>query len=131
MLSEPGCFLDGRRIRFDPFNGGSFLGLILGFAVLCIVIFLVFWLGNPRQKLLQVFSLEQSVAIGWIPVHRELAVGRPDSDSFRRDPQDLGRLCNFHRFIQFGHDSPSNRWGVDMRLEFSKLYGTMTALPIP
>jgi len=61
-------------------------------------------------------------------VHRDLAVGRPSSDRPLGDAQDLGRLCNIHALTQFGNDSPSNRCEVELGLEFSKLYGAMTAL---
>ncbi len=84
--------------------------------------------GYPIRELLEILSLEQSVGIVWIPVHRELAISHSGSDSSWGNSHDLNRFCNFHRFIQFGHDSPSNRSGIDMGLEFSKLYGTMTAM---
>lgn len=61
-------------------------------------------------------------------MHWDLAVGRPSSNRPLGDAQDLGRLCNIRALTQFGNDSPSNRCEVDIGLEFSKLYGAMTAL---
>jgi hypothetical protein len=83
------------------------------------------------KKSFQVLSLEQSVAIGWIPVHRDLAISRPGSNRPLGNSQDLGRFCNFHVFIQFGHDSPPNRLEFDVGRKFIKHYSEMTALQMP
>jgi len=95
---------------------------------------LLLWLFRScdfRQKLLEVLSLEQPVAIGWIPVHWNLAVGCPGPDGPKGNSQDLGRFCNFHVFTQFGHNPPPNRLEFDVGRKCIKHYSEMTALQVP
>ena len=90
-----------------------------------------YWFCGVHQKLLEILSIEQAVAIGWIPVHRDLAISRPGSNRPKRNSQDLGRFCNFHVFTQFGHNPPPDRLEFDVERKFIKHHSELTALQVP
>ena len=63
----------------------------------------LYWLGCPLQEGVQVASFEESVAIGWIAVHRDLAKRSPFTDGIVGDAHVL-RCCGCVQvFGQFVH----------------------------
>jgi hypothetical protein len=86
---------------------------------------------NQPKELFEILSLKQPVAIGWIPVHWNLAVSSPGSNRSLGHSQDFGRFCNFHVFAEFGHNPPPDRLEFDVGRKFIKHYSEMTALQMP
>jgi hypothetical protein len=60
-------------------------------------------LGYLLEQFVQVASLEQAIAIHWIPMHWDVTTSSPFADRVVVDAEVFGRLCGVQVFRQFGH----------------------------
>ena len=82
------------------------------------------------QKLLEILSLEQSVSIGWVPVHREFATCCPFANGVLSNAQVLRCFCGLEVFGKFSHGmrSPCVCVNFDRKAVYQSLH-QLTIIP--
>jgi hypothetical protein len=88
--------------------------------------FAIHGFGCLFQKLVQVRSLEESVTVGWIPVHRDVASCSPFANSVLGDAQ-VFRCCGgvwvLGQLVGHGTRSPLCSRSFTMRADYQTLHG--------